>query len=392
MNRIFLISILFLNLYAEHGICIVPVADLVGAPLSKGTNSSTQKYKKLPINGDAQIVKRIGQLLFNEVVDIIDQYKDELCISTLNQFYCTTSDKKPRTNYWTHKKNILPLSKIEDKKCIPEALDFKNKMSEFTHKYVTLKKPFFDHQASLCYSAGTRFENIPDRQDKKTKTVLIVSKNTAPTTLKIPKGYLTPHSLSQQEKRNLFVQILKKYAHLRNGKIPYVFGGNSLANRYKKPYKEKFITKNGSHMQIFKINEHKKGPHTGVDCASLIYRCAQIAELPFFTKNSSAMYHHLRPLQENEEIENGDIVYIPGHVIVITDKDRNLVVESRTQSHGYGFVHEIEIRKLFKEIKTLDDIKKYHFSKRSVIRINKEKKSIGKKTITILKLTSIFEN
>jgi hypothetical protein len=392
MNRIFLISTLFLNLYAERGVCIVPVADLVGAPLSINIDNSTHKYKALPINGDAEIVKRIGQLLFNDVIDIIDQYKDELCISTLNQFYCTTSDKKPRTNYWTHKKNILPLSKIKNKECIPIPLNFKNKTSESTHKYVTLKKPFFDHKNNRLFSAGTRFKKIPDHQDKKTETVSMVSKKTLPTTLKIPKSYLTPHNLSQQEEINLFIQILKEYAHLRNGKIPYVFGGNSLAKQDNKPCKEKFITKNGNRLNFFTTNENQKGPYTGVDCASLIYRCAQIAGLPFFTKNSSAIYHHLRPLQKDEEIENGDIIYIPGHIMAVTDKDRNLIVESRTQSHGYGFVHEIAVEKLFKEIETLDDIKKYHFSKRSVTRINKEKKSIGKKTITILKLTSIFEN
>lgn len=391
-SRLFLILLFFYgNLIAQKAVCSVPVADLVGEPLSENNNLSENIYKHLPINGDDQAVKRIGQLLFNEIIEIIHENEKEARIQVLNHFYCTYNDKKPRTEYWTLKKNLTPISEIKDFNVLPIPQCYKQKNSPTTD-IITLQKPFYDNKNHRLYSAGTRFLSayLPEK-DNDYYYANALSPKLKKTTIKIPLNICILIKQSPTEQLNLFVKTLRKFANCFQGKIPYVLGGMSYAKEYKKGYSEKNIHFADKTMHIFQAKEYINGPHTGFDCAGLIFRAAQVAGLPFYTKNTSAMKHHLRPLKQNEEIENGDIIFIPGHVIAIVDKENNRVVEARTQSHGYGFVHEIDLNLLFKEINNFDDLRKFHFSKQKASRLNRAGEIIAHKPITILKIKSIFE-
>ena len=389
MKRLRMLFLLFPSfLFAEKAVCVVPVANLVGEPLSKYSKNVESFYHQLPLNGHPAAVKRIGQLLFNEVVDIIDQNEEEVCISVSSHFYCTQKDKKPRTLYWTHKNNIAPLSYIKNRSLIPDTINFREKNQ--TSQSITLKKPFFDKKNKRLYSAGTRF--VPIEKHPNFIIAEVLSNKLNSSTIAIPYEYLSPINLSDKGKVNLFVNLIREWAHTPDGKIPYAFGGVSYTKNYVKTCEKKFIEENGKKLKTYQNNENEYGPHTGVDCAGLIYRCAQIAQLPLYSKNTSAMNHYLRPLKQSESIENGDIIfYIPGHVMVVTDKDENLVVESQTHSLDYGFVHETEIRNIFSNIRNFNDLKNHHFSKKPTTRIDKKGNPIGERVITILKLTSIFE-
>ena len=388
-SRLFLILFCVVSkLIAQKAVCSVPVADLVGEPLSENF------YKHLPINGDDQAVKRIGQLLFNEIVEIIDENEKEAHIQVLNHFYCTYTDKQPRTEYWTLKKNLTPISEIEDLNVLSQPLSYKQKNNQPAH-LITLQKPFFDYKNHRLYSAGTRFLCSPSGEDNNNDNsyyyVYTLSPQFKKTTIKIPRNICITFKHSPDEQIRLFIETLRKLASCSQGKIPYVLGGMSYAREYKKGCIEKTINIGDQKTHIFQTKEHIQGPHTGFDCAGLIFRAAQIAGLPFYTKNTSAMKHHLRPLKSDEEIENGDIIFIPGHVIAIVDKENNRVVEARTQSHGYGFVHEIDLNLLFKEIESFDDLRKFHFSEEKASRLDRNGQIIAHKPITILKIKSIFE-
>ena len=167
-SRLFLILFCVVSkLIAQKAVCSVPVADLVGEPLSENF------YKHLPINGDDQAVKRIGQLLFNEIVEIIDENEKEAHIQVLNHFYCTYTDKQPRTEYWTLKKNLTPISEIEDLNVLSQPLSYKQKNNQPAH-LITLQKPFFDYKNHRLYSAGTRFLCSPSGEDNNNDNSLLI--------------------------------------------------------------------------------------------------------------------------------------------------------------------------------------------------------------------------
>jgi len=380
---------------AQKAVCIVPVADLIGSPISTKEKAYTveQKYRRLPINGDEKLVKRIGQLLFNEIVEIINENKKECCIKVPHHFYCTYDDKTPQTTYWTLKKNLQSLSALQNSNDIlPQPLSYTSKKAY--GNTITLKQPFHDYKNHRLYSAGTRFLLHPQQQSTSYHYQTITfSPRFKKTVIQIPKKLcIKTKNRTQKQMVDKFIKILRSFAHQQKGSIPYVLGGMSYTAPYKEGFREKTIFQNGQNRNIFQVNKPHNAPHSGFDCASLIYRTAQISGLPFYTKNSSAMKHHLRPLANHESIEDGDIIFIPGHVLVIVDKEKSHIVEARTQSHEYGSIHEINLRFLFKEINKTEDLLQFHFSKTKASRLNRNGKIIARKPITILKLRSIFEN
>lgn len=393
MKQILLLILLFqLQLFAQKAVCVVPVADLVGASLSglNKQNTIEQEYHDLLINGDAELVKRIDQLLFNEVVNIIEERNQEVCITLPHHFYCTSFSKTPQSTAWTLRENIMPLSEIADKNIIPSPLSYQT--PTIHPNIITLSQPFYDKKNHRYYSAGTRFVLTPDQKQSAYYQVFVLSFSLKKTTISIPSNLcIKSKERTQEQKIKKFIKILRSFAHPHKDYIPYVLGGNSYSIGYKKGFKEKKFYTNGKTQNFFDVNHPHKGAHSGFDCAALIYRAAQIAELPFYAKNSSAMKHYLQPLAPDEEIENGDIIFIPGHVIAIVEITNNRVVEARTQSHGYGFVHEIDLSLLFKEIKNIEDLKHFHFSKQAASRLDRDGTIIAHKQITILKLRSIFK-
>ncbi len=363
----------------EQGVCIVPVADLAGAPLT-----DPDLYQSLPMNGDGEIVKRIGQLLFNETASIIKESDEEVCIQVPHHFYCTNSDKTPQNTFWTLKKNLLLLKEVPDITGIPTPISYKKNLFDNKNS-ITLKKPFFDKLNKRLYSAGTRFKLIAKNDTRDSYNVFSLSKNLLINSIEIPcNKCLKPNNYSPNQKIKLFVKRLRKLAQKQ---IPYVLGGVS----YVESYPSHFYEKKTDSIRFFIAKKNPSLPYSGFDCASLIYRVAQMVGLPFYMRNSSAMYNYLRPLNQGERVENGDIIFIPGHIIALVDIENNRIVEARTQSHGYGFVHEIDLSLLFKEIDDIQDLIKFHFSKEKASRLDRNGTVIGHKPITILKLRSIFE-
>lgn len=379
------LSLIFfcITMHAEkkEAVCIVPVADLLGC--HSGTfskNSATTIYEQLPVNGPSTQVKRIDQLLFNEHVFIIEQKGAESRIHIPTHSYCTTTDATLCHEYWILTKNIIPISETQDTNAIPSR-------SPAPNTIITLTQPFQDNKYHQLYSAGTRFVLDTEQDDDNYYRVLIISPRLKTGHIYIPKKYcLENNQLTHQQKIQNFLAILENFADQTPGYIPYIFGGNSFIKQYHNPSimrksGETLTTSYPTHAQV----------HCGFDCASLIFRAAQIADIPLYFKNSSALKHHLRPLANNEPVENGDIIFIPGHIIAIFDKDNNLAIEARTQTHGYGFVHKIAFADLFKEIETIEQLVAYHHSKKLASRLNINHEILVRVPITIFKLKSVFE-
>jgi hypothetical protein len=383
----------------SYGIVVVPVADLVGEPIH------CKDYSQLPLSGQGspwRICPRIHQLLFNEIVIIERKEKRQYCIRTPSLFFTTTTSDTPMNVYWTSQDSIMPFTTLQ-KHTIPlstipqpygKAIDIIPQSQEI----ITLIVPFYDAASRLTFSAGTRFVVSLDQVSQTHYSVWVFDK----TDMRMKKMSI-PHSIgistnhdNQQEKRiQQFVTTLKKWAHLDNGFIPYVWGGCSF--QYPHQLSELATVKNNKPGQPrVEIVTYKKKNYTtakdGFDCAGTVLRAAQISGIPYHCKNTHTLAHCLKPITSYKALREGDLIWIPGHVLIVADLEKNTVIEARDFADGYGKVHEISLNNVFKDTSTFKELVTAFHEQNTLIRLNHP---LGKtkeyKTFKILSIASAWD-
>lgn len=375
-------------LWPVEGYITVPVADFLAQPVRVSDKQKVMAtYQQLPFSTDKSIdCPRVHQGRFNERVLILKKYNHQVCIAFPGAFY-GTSEGLLYNYYWTLEQNVASLAPLKKKGMdifvppsptysqLPASLQtasvfllsrmpgtalFKNQIPDHTkvsisdQKVVTLIAPFFDRLHKITYSAGTRFvvANVKNSALYYTVHVYNAHKNRL-VQLQIPKRYCLLNSArSTTKQRRLFVSLLKQWAHYYPP-IPYVWGGSTLLGNTKK--------------QIIKA---------GFDCAGIIWLAAYCVGIPLLLKNSTALSYYLNQLEPTSTLHIGDIIWFPGHVIVVSDLKRNLAVEARGYNHGYGKVQEIALGDLFKNITTYTDLLKAYANKTPLERLNSNKKVV----------------
>ena len=348
-----LIFLSFLQLFAkltigEYAVVIDPVVDGYGAP-------SVFKEEDIasPLLGDCQ---RLHQLLFNEVVKIKDLKKFHAQVECGSFFYSSIHGEE-QNSLWINKKKIIAIKDLSKKalKAIPISLNISkfiipnNLLNKLESNSLILKKPFKQ------YSTGTRF--AIKKEIENFYKVELIGKNNILRTINIPKKYFQ-EKLLDSEKRENFVKIIE---YLANQKIPitYVWGGTSFI-------KEKNKNKN-------------KLPLIGLDCSGLILRVAQIVGIPYFYKNSLTASAYLEQITNYKDIQKGDIIWVTGHVIIITDPINNLCAEANGY---YKCLHQLKIDQIFEGIHSFKKL----LEQGQLLRIRPDNKNKLIKDFKILKL------
>lgn len=387
MKNVILFSIYFLfNFFIsvcplQKAVICVSIADLTGQPLYSLDPYKTveQIYSSIPVcgvNNSLYSCARLHQLLYNEIVEVIRFTDNEACIKVMNSYYSTDTQKAPQSNYWTLKKNIILLSDIQnhiDQSHIPTPINFQDKTHDGIHakNTITLNEPHHDEKLQCTFSAGTRFISAAiNHKQRICDTYAIDYKNMKELHIKIPrhKCIIFNENTPQEERINNFITILKKWAHNKKGFIPYVWGGTSYTYTLKSPFKEStHVTPNGNAL-YYEYEKDIHYPKSGLDCSGLILRAAQLCGIPYFYKNSTVLAQSMEPLQSQDILSNGDIIFIKGHVMVVSDIQKNLLIEARGYSHGYGKVHEIPLSTVFEGINTYKDLTDAFFQKKIIRR------------------------
>lgn len=360
-------------------VVIYPVIDLVGDPLYRHitTDIMSKVYKQFPActsHKTHDICPRIHQLLFNEVVEVIQEQGQEVHIKIPQLFYVTAYNSKPRTAFWTLKKNIMPLTYLENKKlnyAIPPQITFDS--AHIPHKdIVTLILPWYDQVTHKQYSAGTRFVRCIEQTNSDSHAVLILDRNSSTvqqTSIPSTKCIADlPHNKS--EKIELFLSLLKQWVDDNNEVIPYVWGGCSFTTMHEEHFQEKQMVINKKKVTFFS-RKHETPIKSGFDCAGLIARAAQIAGIPYFFKNTTTASYYLHALSEHDAIESGDLLWIPGHVMVIANIHTNTLIEARSYEHGYGKVQAIHIKHVFQGVHSIRDLYSAYLEKKPLQRMDK---------------------
>jgi hypothetical protein len=388
INKEIFIAILLIHsslLIATPAVVIVPIADAYGAlPISTSIPLECKKAADCP---------RLMQLLAHERVTIIKEQGDYALINAPHFFYITQEQpQQHHASCWIKKEHLCALQEIPNHDHLlptPTAMT-PPPAGSYAIAIAILKLPWQDHTTKIFYSVGTRF--VIDRITKKDYVVHMLDPLHKQMRLAhIPQKLCInlPTNASYKTRQEAYVTLVRSLAHLDKGFIPYVWGGCSFTHPYNNFFEVLPSSNDPTHSHIIR-KEFSYNPLPGFDCAGLILRAAQCCGIPFFFKNSTTIAHYMRPLQPEETIEEGDIIWIYGHVMVVADIRHHTIVEARSHYHGFGKVHEISLNKEFKGMHTFEDLKRAFFSKQGLERLNAAGEVVQKITkFKILKFSSI---
>lgn len=335
---------------ATMAVVKVPVADMLMNVASYYTSAVPRAlYKSLPLSCEPKGFPcvRVHQMLFNELFFDATCLNAECTGKIPNAIYGYNAIKnQPINTYCSLTTSMIFLDELARKnliKYIPAPCE----MSKFFSKILVLVLPWKDAATGMQFSAGTRFVRAMKHDRENLYAVRYINFDTMkPVSAFIPKDRcVIVQDQSAQQKRTAMISMIRSWInHAAPRIIPYVLGGSSYLAGVEntKPYlKEQSIL--GQKAAVYKRKETHK-PCWGLDCSELIWRAAQIVGIRYPWKSSLMVERFLKPLGAKQQVEVGDVIWVPGHVMLVSDVVHNKLIESVGYKSGFGKVHEIALK------------------------------------------------
>lgn len=381
----------------------IPVADLVGNSLCTTYNGQkvVTNYNNLPLSSQrSSDCLRLHQLLFNEKVTILDQQGEEVLVQIPMVFYELEAHNQRYDTYWSLKKNFITLDELQQLGItgdfFPEPIDYKNPDLNLSNKKtIALTHPFHDSITNQTFSVGTRFIVNTKKKIRNAYSIFIFDfqKKSLRTTA-VPFQLCRVENLSENYKTKMhdFVALLKNWIGTR-GIIPYVWGGCSFTEKSQdEPFEliEKYD--NGKKSAYYQRISCNGSPKNGFDCTGIVARAAQICGIPYYFKNSTTVAKYLKTPSDSQSCVEGDLIWIPGHIMVVADTVKNTIIEARAYDHGFGKVHEIPLSEVFKGVTNFAQLNKAYKSCQRLQRLDKQGKVVQViDSFKVLKLESLWD-
>lgn len=363
-----LLFMLHTPLFTYDAYVIVPVADAVGEPFAH-----RDEYAHMPCSGDHTVCRRIHQILYNERVRVIETCKDQVHIELPTVFYRPFGTTRTQSTFWTLKKYLIPIDKIHgDTEKLPQAKPYKTWQTVSAKQaIITLAQPFYDPTTKLTFSAGTQFVLAHAVRTKECVVYLLDPKTHQIITTKIPaKLCFNDGSYTPSQRSALFIDLIRSWINNApcHAYIPYIWGGTSISTYAKGVPRLYRNTKKST--SWYDIAGNNGAIRTGCDCSGLIFRAAHICGIPYFFKNSYTATCYLKTVGHNVQLAQGDIIWVPGHVMIVADLHKNTILEARSYDHGYGRLQEISLEKVFKGIRNYQELLTAYRQKLPLYRMN----------------------
>lgn len=387
----------------NKAVVIVPVADFSGTPLARyASHPLARHYENFSFAPDKGFFGclRMHQAKYNEIVLIKSSEKgdEEVECEVFNLFYIDGKQIK-RSNFWMLKKNLMPLGKLSKKidiGVIPPPITMNQKPQEYNRNVLTLALPWYDTTTNKHYAAGTRFMRCKTFDSQLSYAVYCIDYEHANVEIGyVSKGRAVVQYPKTPEKAiELFLKLLRSWADENKGCVPYVYGGCSFTSRNTAgDYSLMRGKRCGSLVTFWERKSMREKPRAGFDCSGMILTAAQIAGMPYFLKNTYTISkRYLRPLSVGEKLENGDLLWYSGHIIVVSDVQRNLLIESVGYEPGYGKVHQVPVSKVFKGIKDYASLIHAYHKQRYFQRLTKAGKVFKRiYRINVFKIKSLWD-
>jgi len=305
---------------------------------------------------------RAHQMLAHEVVTIVDTKDALVCFACSNLVYGFDEQSGiPLNTFWTHRDNLLFLDEAPQQ--ILAALPSPQSPAAST---IVLTLPWNK------YSFGTRFVRSPSHDCRIFFGALQPDfTSNMHRVIKIPRSHaritLTPTNSTVA--RQLFLKtayglIAHAAKEQKNGIIPYTWGGSSYIHASSAA--DQFLSTQG-------WQRPKAGiVCTGFDCSELIFRLAQTSNISYYAKTAHAVTKLMPQLRHHEALQPGDIIWFPGHVMIIGNVEKNEIIEARGYESGHGDMHTITLAECFARIKNYADFRKAYIQKESLDLLTKD--------------------
>lgn len=337
---IFLCCASFLDSYQ------VPYKAVINTAVVDMNNSFPPPLKDTPIApGSIQNCNRSYQGLFNQIVECIEERGDAVKVTIENVKY--NKSTQPNSNsFWIQKENIIPIDTLTTPTAIPA-------MQYGIEPTIVLTYPWNG------FSVGTRFKHVPqcDTREGYAVTFMNFSENSLNQGCIPRNNAMQEFKHSAKSQRKLFITNLNTFLDRVTKESPeqvigYVWGGSSFIHGYETA---SAYQKNNAWYR--KGNNH---PYTGFDCSSLVMRMAQIAGINFPWKTTAVIELAQAKLTTNDILQEGDLIWIQGHVMIISNLARNEFIEARGYKSGYGKLHRIALSNAFEDITTYDELRAHY--------------------------------
>lgn len=384
LNLLFLIFCI--SSYAQlprKAMCTACVLDVVEYPLGGlyGTpDEVNHAYKNIPISWgpheqDKQVCPRTHQLLLHDIVTILDETPCEAFIQLDACYVLDAENHKQSLTGWVLKNHLKDLNELDSKKT-PALISWTNSNIDRANvKTVTLFTSFGDKSGTI-YCAGTRF--ILNRLVNMNFEVFAYSEsNNDFILIEVPQSSCVFETFyySPEEKRNHFCRLLNIWTSIPGNCIPLVWGGASVGvvcdpNNFSL---QTLTNAEGETRYAWtRSSKMVANVYTGVDASGVILRAAHIMGIPYFCRNSKTAAQFLTQLSPKDYPQTGDIIWLPGSLLVINDLNKNTLITTMSYTSGYGALVELPLSKVFKDIMTYQQLSHAYRSGNSLTLLNKD--------------------
>lgn len=311
-----------------------------------------------PASPETKKCYRDHQALLNEHVRIVETNGDAVKIALDSLLYdIDSSTQQPINTFWTSSKYLATFDYLKNNNLL-SALANPTYGQEPT---IVLTYPWNN------FSVGTRFKHVPDNDTQDSYAIVRIdyTNNTVVSDL-------VPHDCAHIEvkpenahaARQAFVSMINTFLDRvdRDGVVPFVWGGSSFLHPYDKD--EKCHIQDG----VWRRDGSENKLYYGYDASEFVMRMAQIAGINFPYKTTWSMQQGLAHLSPTDQLEEGDLLWVPGGVAIVSSLEKNEMVMAHGYNSGYGCVHKLPLAQCFQGISTYADLMAdYHAGKPLII-------------------------
>lgn len=252
------------------------------------------------------------------------------------------------------------------------------------------------------YSIGTQFVAQNFKKTDEYHPIIIPDFDNNTIKEDIIPNSMTTESLKNEDPKLRFAECVKeivaKTVSLSHYTIPYVWGGTSfITNHNDHPF---VLNPDDGNWHLNRIDQTL--PYSGFDCSGLIWRVLNMLDqINHPWRNTYEMAAKLKPVDLYSKLQNGDLLWFPRHIAVITNKDKGKIIEARGYALGHGKVQKIKIEEYLatinsntKKIEPISDFATLFRNKKGQkpIYIYDAKKNIKKEPLTKWAILSITDN
>ncbi|MGC2310238.1 MAG: hypothetical protein WA432_01295 [Candidatus Babeliaceae bacterium] len=359
------------------GVITVPVADMLVHPVEHYTKtlSAPDFFARMPLCSQKASEKptpcaRAHQALFNEIVRIVATKDDQVCVEISTLLYgIDEKTEQPLNTFWTLKQWVMPLNNLQTYD--PELISIPPPQRTNNNSVIILTFPFHESKTNQIYSFGTRFVHIPAYDTQDTYGIMLWDyKNKKKIITHLPKKQSMPERIfTPTQTRKKFVHLLNTLIDQNPGIIPYAWGGSSFTHVYQNaPGTQDTVALDGKEIDIWQRLE-KYSPHSGFDCSELIWRVANMCGIPYLYKTTFVAEKFLEKLGINELPQEGDLIWLEGHIQVISNLRKNELIEASGYPTGFGKVQRAPLAKIFRDISTYAQLIDAYQNKKKITRL-----------------------